>query len=263
MGLGIIAGVVAVAITDLTGMVLQSSSGDYRVFLAIIGGGLYLVYDGFNRWKQMRLVQDTATEQVRSAAAGRTELNGVGRPLDEPVERPFGDEDCLAASYEIKGDDRDGRTTHSESWHTTFQIDDGTGTMRVEPDNQTTFRFDDDNVRRITVQADEQAPPEIESFLQRTDGVENRSSASRLYTERWIPVDEELYVLGGAEPVESTDATSSELVMRRDEASEEFIVSTKSQADLVDYNKTDAQGRIVGGLALSALGLYLLLNGGF
>lgn len=251
---------VTAALADL---LLQSDSGDYRFFHAMIGGGFYLVYNGFGKWQQMRLIQDTATEQVRSAAAGRTELNGVGRPLGAPVERPFGDDYCLAASYKIEGGDSNGRTVDSGSRHTTFQIDDGTGTMRVEPDDQTTFRFDDAHVRRITVNADEKEPPEIESFLQ-NDGVnaDPTSAASRLYTERWIPACEQLYVLGGTEPVEPDDTNSSGLVMRRDEASGEFIVSTKSQPDLVDYAKSDAQVRMVGGLALSAIGLYLLLNGG-
>lgn len=271
-----LAGAGATIFVGLAQAVLQSSDDNTFFLVAMFGGGLYLVYNGFNTWKRKRLMQDTATEKVRSAAAGRTELNGTGTPLGTPVERPFGDEDCLAASYRIErydpdDDGGDWETIDSGTRYGPFQLDDGTGTMRVEPDESTLFKYDENHVREIEVGARDEEPPEIVTFLQRSDDVSvpDRDgvtgflfSNKRRYTERWIPVGEQLYVLGGAEPTEPDETNSSGLVLRQDEASGEFIVSEKSEDELVETARWKAPAKMVGGLAVSALGLFFLLSGG-
>jgi hypothetical protein len=271
-----LAGVVAAMLAGLAQALLQSSDDNTFFLVAMFGGGLYFVYNGFNTWKRKRLMQDTATETVRSAAAGRTELNGTGRPLGTPIQRPFGDEDCLAASYTIERYDPDDdggnwKTIDSGTRYGPLQLDDGTGTMRVEPDESTLFKYDEAHVREIEVGARDEEPPEIVTFLKRNDDVSvpDRDgvtgflfSNKRRYTERWIPVGEQLYVLGGATPTDTDETNSSGLVLRRDEASEEFIVSEQSEEELVETARWKAPAMMAGGLAASALGLFLLLSGG-
>jgi len=268
---------VVTALADLTGVLLQSDDGDGTFFfLAMFGGGLYFVYNGFRSWQRMRLIQDTPTERVRSAAAGRTEVEGVGRPVDVPVGRPFGDGDCLVASYTVErydsdDDGGDWETIDSGTSYGPVQLDDGTGTMHVEPDGETRFEFDEAHVREIDVGSSENESPGVLAFLRANDDVSvpdrggitgSLFSERRRYTERWIPVGQQLYVLGGAEPVEPSETNSSGLVLRRDEASDEFIVSAESEEELVTEAKWKAPVKMVGGLAASAIGLYLLLSGG-
>ena len=272
-----VGGPVAAALADLAGLVLQSSDGDSTFFfLAMFGGGLYFVYNGFRTWQRMRLIQDTPTEKIRSAAAGRTEVEGVGRPVGTPVDRPFGDGDCLVATYTVErydsdDDGGDWETIDSGTRYGPLQLDDGTGTMVVEPDGETRFEFEEAHVREIDVGSSENEPPGVLEFLRANDDVSvpDRDgitgalfSERRRYTERWIPVGQQLYVLGGAEPVEPSEENSSGLVLRRDEASEEFIVSAESERELVSEAKWLAPVKLVGGLLASAAGLYLLLNGG-
>ncbi|MBX0305342.1 GIDE domain-containing protein [Haloarcula salinisoli] len=263
--------------TDLTQLVLQSNNDGSFFPLALFAGGLYAVYNGFDSWKQMRLIQDTATEKVRSAAAGRTELEGTGTVLTDPVERPFGEADCLVAKYRIEewrhdntNDTEDWETIDSETRYDDFQIDDGTGTMRVEPDGSTDFKFDDTHSRQLKVDSNDEEPPEIIEFMEQSDDVAvpdrdgvtgSLFSAKRRYTEKWIPVEDELYLLGGAEPVEPDETTSSGLVLREDDASEEFIVSQKGEEDIVSDTKWKAPAKMAGGVAASAVGLFFLLGG--
>jgi hypothetical protein len=268
---------VTAALADLAGLILQSDDGDSTFFfLAMFGGGLYFVYNGFRSWQRMRLIQDTPTEKVRSAAAGRTEVEGVGRPVGTPVDRPFGDGDCLVATYKIErydsdDDGGDWETIDSGTRYGPIQLDDGTGTMHVEPDGETRFEFDEAHVREIDVGSSENEPPGVLAFLRANDDVSvpdrggitgSLFSERRRYTERWIPVGQQLYVLGGAEPVEHGETNSSGLVLRRDEASDEFIISAESEAELVTEAKWKVPVKMAGGLTVSAAGLYLLLNGG-
>jgi len=267
----------AAAPRELLGLLLQSNDGDSTVFfLAMFGGGLYVVYNGFTSWQRMRLIQDTPTEKIRSAAAGRTEVEGVGRPVGTPVDRPFGDGNCLVATYRVErydsdDDGGDWETIDSGTRYGPIQLDDDTGTIHVEPDDETRFEFDEPHVREIEVGAREQEPPGVREFLQWNDDVDvpDRDgvtgflfSERRRYTERWIPVGQQLYVLGGAEPVEPSETNSSGLVLGRDEASGEFIVSAESEDELVSEARWQVPVKLVGGLAVSAAGLYLLLNGG-
>ena len=267
----------AMAVLDFAGLLLQSDDGDSTFFfLAMFGGGLYFVYNGFRSWQRMRLIQDTPTEKVRSAAAGRTEVSGVGRPVEAPVDRPFGDGDCLVATYRVErydsdDDGGDWETIDSGTRYGPLQLDDGTGTLHVEPDGETRFEFDEGHVREIEVGAREQEPPAVREFLEWNPevSVPDREGVTgflfadrRRYTERWIPVGQQLYVLGGAQPGEPSETNSSGLVLRRDEASEEFIVSAESEDELVAEAKWKAPVKMVGGLAASAAGLYLLLSGG-
>jgi len=270
-------GFATVALADIAQLVLQSNNDGSFFPLALLVGGLYSVYNGFDAWKQKRLMQDTATEKVRSAAAGRTELEGTGKVLSEPVERAFGDEDCLVAKYRIEewrhdnhDDDEDWETIDSGTRYDEFQVDDGTGTMRVEPDGSTEFKFDDAHSRQLKVDSNDEEPPEIIEFMEQSDDVAvpdrdgitgSLFSAKRRYTEKWIPVEEELYLLGGAEPVEPDETTSSGLVLREDDTTEEFIVSQKSEEELVSEAKWKAPAKMAGGVVVSAVGLFFLLGG--
>lgn len=259
-----------------TGPILQTDLETLAFYGLLVAGGLFFVYDGFRRWQRVRLMQDTPTEKARSTAVGRTELTGTGRPIGDPLRRPFDDGYCLLAEYEIEEWDED--HDDSGSWTTVdsgtllapFQLDDGTGTIRVEPEADASIRFDDNHEREIEVGSNEEEPAEIVDFLRHHSDIDVPRkggivglllSEERRYTQRWIPVDADLYLLGGTEPIDPNESSSSGLVLRRDSSSGQFIISELSEAELLEGAKWAVPVEIVGGIGLSATGLYLLLTG--
>ncbi|MEF8853701.1 MAG: hypothetical protein V5A28_15000 [Haloarculaceae archaeon] len=85
-------------------------------------------------------------------------------------------------------------------------------------------------------------------------------SADRRYVQRYIPVGAELYLLGATEPAEEDGHNSSGLVFRRDPASDQFVVSALSEAELVSGSRWMAPAKVAGGVALSAVALVFLLD---
>jgi hypothetical protein len=266
-----------------TGPVLQESSDGEGAIVALIffGIGLVIVYSGFTTWQQMRLIQDTPTEKIRSAAVGRTELKGTGKPIGDPVRRPFGDGVCLLATYEIEeweedhhDDDHAGgghwSTVESGTLVVPFELDDGTGRIRVEPDDDVALEIKDEHVHRVRVGAREEEPQHIVEFLRThtdqdvptSDGIMGfLFGEQRRYTERYIPVEADLYLLGATEPMGDAHGSNEErLVFRRDSASDEFIISEKSENELVSGYKWSGPAKIVAGIAISAVSLYFALT---
>lgn len=244
--------------------------------------GLYLSYTGFRKWQRKRLMQDTATEKVRSAAAGRTELTGTCEPIEAggTIPRPFTAGECLVAVYEIEewddsGDDDHWRTLDSGTLVTPFYVDDGTGRMRVEPDPDATYEISDANADEIRVDDGRLPPEEIVAFLEETpeeeadvgplaelvgDRPSVRGDDDRRYTQRVLPPGERIYLLGGTSPGPDTAAGDvSTLVFGRDEGSGEFVIADQSEDELVSEYTWEAPAQIAGGIALSAVMLYLLL----
>jgi hypothetical protein len=263
-----------------------SVSEDSLIFLVTLVIGLALIYFGFRKWQQMRLIEDTPTSKIQSAPAGRTEIIGTATAADEPLQAPFTDSDCLVATYKIEEweeeheeeeefEDHDGpgaagqwRTIDSGTLVTPFVLDDGTGTMRVEPDPDATYAIGSEYQTQIRVQETEAVPERIASFLREHTKAQIPAggrgstlfSEKRRYTQEIIPPGEELYVLGGTEPNEEKSGNASQrLVLSRDQASGEFIISTEGESDLVSDYKWQAPAAIFGGLLVSAGSLYMLL----
>lgn len=258
------------------GLVPLTSDDDGLGMLAVgVLMGLWLIYDGFRTWQQLRLMQDTPTEPIRSVAVGRTELNGTAGVLEGTVDRPFTDGECLVATYEIEEYESDDDGGH---WDTIdegviardFALDDGTGTIRVAPTEDATYEISEQYRTELTVGGSEREPPAVREFL-RTHSSAAAGDATgltgmlfdskRRYTEAVIPPKTALYVLGGATPMaEVADSNPDRLVLSRDEASDEFILSDKSEDALVSSYRWRAPAEIVGGLALSSVTLFLLLS---
>lgn len=244
--------------------------------------GLFLTYNGFQKWQRKRLMQDTPTERVRSAAAGRTELSGTCEPIEGvgTIPQPFSDGECLVAQYEIEewddtGDDSHWETIDSGTLVTPFAIDDGTGRMRVEPEADATYEISEANTLERRVDEDRMPPDTVVAFLQGEpdetvdgglmeellgDRPSVRGNDDRRYTQRVIPPGEAIYLLGGAQPKSGTDGSETgTLVFGRDEGSGEFVIADQTEDAVVSDYSMEAPAQIFGGIALSAAMLYLLL----
>ena len=201
--------------------------------------------DGYDTRKTLRLVQDTATSKVRSMPVGRVELQGEVASHGRTFDPPYHETECVyvdwAAKRREKHTDEDGNTHYT--WETVasgtraapFDIDDGTGRATVHGDiDAAEFDVDDNDRHWVTCGRGESPPDEV---------VE--------------------YVFGGAEPVEdaSMDAGQQDLLEVTDDAStEDLLVADDPEEELRGEYSTEAPLKSVGGLALSAVALYLLLS---
>jgi len=237
-----------------------------------IAGGLRLIYTDFDEWKKMRVLQDTPTEKVRSVAAGRTKLKGVARPVGDAIGHPFGDRDCIAVAYEIEKLQKRRKTkTLRRKWKTIstgvaiepFELDDGTGTIRVDA-REVDVEFSDEYTRQKSVKGRDEPPSELVEFVNyHTDrfslGLDGLTgmifSDPRRYTIQWIPVGQELCVLGNAEPADNT----SGLTMRKHDVSDMFLISPVSELGPAFKRNLKPILRLIGGATLVAFGLVMVL----
>ncbi|MFW6153469.1 MAG: GIDE domain-containing protein [Halobacteriota archaeon] len=84
------------------------------------------------------------------------------------------------------------------------------------------------------------------------------SRRRRRFSQEVLPVDEEVFVFGEARP--PTEPSDAGLTIVTDESTGQFIVSDLDESGIVKYYNRRAPLYMLGGLALSAIALYLLLN---
>src|SRR5579862_9100611 len=112
-------------------------SGDRFKFWLLAGclaaAAVYSFWYAFKAWAKNRLIEDTPTSRVRSAAQGYVELAGLGAlPPSSSNRGPLTGVPCTWWRYKIEERHRSGR---SRSWATvdsgvseeSFFLDDGTG----------------------------------------------------------------------------------------------------------------------------------------
>ena len=108
--------------------------------VAVVGGGAAAL----RSLKIARLIEDTPTSRIRSAAQGYVELVGRGRPLAGTENlAPLTQRPCIWWRYRISRKTKRGGSKRSrDAWQTVasgtsalpFQLDDGTGQCIVKPD---------------------------------------------------------------------------------------------------------------------------------
>lgn len=250
---------------------ILDSSGD-GFFAVVIGFflGLYLLYKGIKKFRKSQLIKNTPTEKVQSMAVGRTELEGVGKATDEPMDAPFTDDDCIFADWEVeeykkRGDNRKWVTVASGTKVKPFILEDETGEVVVDATSSATWTIKDEDKWRTGGRSD---PPNnhISQFCQSEAEISPTSRHRRRYTQEIIEPEETVYVLGEATPrdvdddeIEVTDA-GQRLKITRDDASGFFIISNKGEEALQSFYGKWGPIYTIGGLLLSAVCLYLILS---
>lgn len=85
--------------------------------------------------RRLRLIRNTPTSRIASAAQGFVELHGHGRPIGEqPLASPLRRKPCIWFRYRIEEKrGRNWRTVETATSDEPFVLDDGSGTAVVEP----------------------------------------------------------------------------------------------------------------------------------
>lgn len=108
---------------------------------ALAAAGAFGFVRGFRWWRWARLIEDTPTSRVRSAAQGYVELVGTGRSMPgAPVVAPLSRRPCTWWRYTVERRTRDSkgrakwRVVSRGSSDALFLLEDGTGRCIVDPD---------------------------------------------------------------------------------------------------------------------------------
>lgn len=256
-------------------------SGDLGtvILVALLGmttTGAKYIHSGFKRRKQRELIEETPTAEVESVSIGPTELKGTVKPLDDVLEAPFTDEECLYCTWEVEEWQQ---TDDGNSWETidagtryrSFLLDDGTGEIRV--DTRSSAKWEVANgTFRCNVTADETPPEGIQQFLQRVDDVDapgdpslldvGRQEGDRRYKQKLLKPGEEAYVYGAVRTDEEyeTDLAVGPDTSRVD--TEMFFIADQREERLLDDRDWTLVWRLPAGAAMVAIGiagLYLFL----
>lgn len=246
---------------------LEVSIDGVAFLVFLFGLGLFLIYQGFKEYRVGRLIRDTATETVKGAAVGRTELEGTAKPAGTLLDRPFTEGDCVYADYQIQEEreDSDGNKSWStldhDTWVTNFALDDGTGEVLVEPAVTAKYEISEENTTTLVVGEDQSEPREVAQFLRHGTAVDPSTQHKRRYREEIIPPGKSVYVLGGAEIRTDQEGREEErLVVRRDGGSDRFVISDMPEKQLTTTLSRRAPIMILFGLAFSAISLFILLK---
>jgi hypothetical protein len=114
------------------------ATGFWLAVAIAAGAGALLLHQGLKAFWQLRLIRDTPTASLRSAAQGYVELIGQARPLRALVPARLTGIPCCWYRWRIEQQRRSGR---SSKWvvvergecTSPFMLDDGTGQCVVDP----------------------------------------------------------------------------------------------------------------------------------
>lgn len=292
--------VAVVVLLLATGWAMAEPPGELGIWptVALVVGPL-AVWSGFKELRKRQLIRNTPTSKVRSLAVGDVEVKGMARPIDGPLLSPLTHTD--ACIYEIEVEEKH-RSKNGTYWRTVlemrhetpFYVDDATGRVRVEPSDAD---LSVERERRVHVEEGDPPPPELgdwaveeghltrdeleqvkqdSGFLEEVSDLftlddsevqehfAETSMRDRRYTEWVLGAGEETYVFGGAHPTDGEGSATNvdNLVIREHEGTGRFIVSDKSESELVEDARTKIAFLFAVGLVGIPWGILGLLRQG-
>jgi hypothetical protein len=239
--------------------------------------GPLLYYRGFRTLRTRRLIANTPTARIRSMAMGLVEINGTIEPRST-VSAPFSAKPCAYWEVDIAIQARNSwRIVHRNQSGNPFYLSDGTGVALVYPHGaQCRIRYGSEEACAGLVLPDCYA-----EYMKANASMTGRIARLGMlrFRERVLEEGERVYVLGTATPrsqarvvheSEELAATGTDgpvasrratldrevvAVVRRGENESTFIVSQESEKGLMFSLGAAALAQLVGGPALTVLGL--------
>jgi hypothetical protein len=228
-------------------------------FFGLVFGG-FALYGGWGRFKNAQLIRNTPTSTIRSMPVGAVEVNGEAAPVEEPLTSPLTQQDACMYQLRVREyrpdgeDDSDWETVFYTSKHVPFRLDDGTGKVRIDPDDA---QLEIDRETGVDVDDGELPPKPVREWANQ-HGIDSRHLTStsrydRKLQERVLEDGESAYVFGGAQRREEARFAENErnLVVREHDGTETFIVSDQSEGELLEDQLVEAA--VVLALALVCL----------
>lgn len=256
------------------------------ISLVMFLGGVGIFIYGFKILKKVKIIQNTPRSKIRSMAMGLVEIHGTAKAKEFLI-APFSKLKCIYYKYVIKeyrrhtsgsGDNK--RTTYR--WDTVatgerripFTATDETGNVDVNPSGAE-FNIDPKKVflqKAGLIGAFNVISSALKNFdnnpnndvdiskwnLTELDPKKDRTFMNtvgdRKYYEYFLQDNETLFVLGTA----ANEA--SKISIKKGVNEPTFIISDKSEKDLLKNMKFKMIGFLLGGFILSIIGLVILLR---
>lgn len=246
--------------------------------LLLVAGGVSFVRKGLHYSRKSDRIAETPVSDVESLHRGTVAVQGTAR-VDEDegtVTTALTGEEALVSTSKVstKDADRDPvgesddmrahSTIHDETRTVPFLVEDGTGTVRVEPPEEPDVRLDRKietvRNRRMPEVADLAADPAAATAESITVGdTPQLRDYRRRYEQGAIAPGEEVYVLG--EAVSRADWDGSEFAITGGDDPAGFVVSDLSPEEVRTGGKIGAYLAYAFGGLMALLGALLLFGG--
>jgi hypothetical protein len=248
------------------------------IILIAVGGGLY-----YMRGKSLDKAMDikyyetsTIADVVRTyneikdtVGVGSyngtiVELKGTGHS-DQPLLGEHSRRPCLyyessvTREYETTEQERDSQgnyrtvtkrhteTVSSNKQGIPFHLNDGSGS---------TILIDIEGAKKDLVQSFDQFERELPAGFSFSFSVANSKTIGYRYKEKMIPNDAKLYVLG-----EISDRRGELSIVKPQDKNKNFIISTKSEEEIVKSTESAAQWQMIGAIASAVIGVGTIIAG--
>lgn len=148
-----------------------SASNDPTIYALIgAGAGVYLFYRGFRLLQRKRLIEDTPTSKIRSAAMGLVEVSGLANgpyTIPAPVSQlPCYFHRTVVWIYVQSGKSKRWKKVADARFHVPFYLEDETGRVLVDPsDAELDIHRDFQQEYQHGLLADDPIPTNVEHFL--------------------------------------------------------------------------------------------------
>jgi hypothetical protein len=126
---------------DISGSIIRAEPHEFGLSIAaLVAIALFSFWAAFNNLRRARVIEDTPTSRIRSAAQGFLELQGVAELMDgQPILAPLTGTRCAWYRYKIEKHQRSGK---SRNWvvkeqgtsDELFLLRDDTGECVVDPE---------------------------------------------------------------------------------------------------------------------------------
>jgi hypothetical protein len=192
----------------------------WLVVIGLAGAATYSFWYAFKAWAKNRVIEDTPTSRVRSAAQGYVELTGRGvQPPDTQTKGPLTGLPCTWWRYKIEerrysGRSRSWTTVQSDTSAVPFLLDDGTGQCLIDPRGAEVFPGASD-VWHGPTEWPQMRVPNGGGFFGRLSGA--FLTDKYRYTEHRLQPHEQVYAIGafrsvGGVRVDDPDAAIADLL---------------------------------------------------
>lgn len=244
-------------------VIVESDFGFFAVFVYFFAG--YIFYDGFVKWRELRLIVNTPTSKIRSMPMGNVELKGTAKPGGEEImlKSPYSKENCLFYKYKVeeyRSDDDGGHWTTIDSGEDSvrFVLEDSTDEVIVDPSGAD-IEIPEDTF--VNIDDSDDLDERTKQFFQEKglgDGKGIIFTKDRRIKEWYIPPGEDIYLYGYAS--KERDDYGEYAVIKEDDRAEMFMISDKSESQLIGDKKTMSRLFMFGGAFITLLTYAYMTN---
>jgi hypothetical protein len=238
----------------------------FLLLLAGIIGGVILFVSGFRVYRRKRLIESIPTSPIRSLTIGLVEVFGKAASDRVRLVSPFSGTPCVFFSYTVqerRGSGKDARweTIAKGTSAEPFLVRDDTAAVLVVPLDADLMVAEE---RMYTSEWPSLLQAETEIGLSRIGIMAERLTGGAQFrcSEALILQNEPVYVLGTAQinPAAADHADNAERLYIGSHRDEWFIISDRSEKELLAQLGWRVIARLYGGPALAAACLLLVLG---